>query len=85
MELGWRVSSAEPDLDRILRDAPPGTPLIPVHLDRVWGSLFSFHGKRFVWKRPRRFSFRARPGAAKPPWPCIISSNRSLRANENYF
>jgi acyl-[acyl-carrier-protein]-phospholipid O-acyltransferase/long-chain-fatty-acid--[acyl-carrier-protein] ligase len=28
-------------------------PIIPVHLDRVWGSIFSFKDGRFFWKRPR--------------------------------
>jgi acyl-[acyl-carrier-protein]-phospholipid O-acyltransferase/long-chain-fatty-acid--[acyl-carrier-protein] ligase len=27
-------------------------PIIPVHLDRVWGSIFSFKDGRFFWKRP---------------------------------
>ncbi len=27
-------------------------PVIPVHLDRVWGSIFSFRGKRFFYKLP---------------------------------
>jgi acyl-[acyl-carrier-protein]-phospholipid O-acyltransferase/long-chain-fatty-acid--[acyl-carrier-protein] ligase len=30
-----------------------GVPIIPVHLDRVWGSIFSFKDGRFFWKRPR--------------------------------
>jgi acyl-[acyl-carrier-protein]-phospholipid O-acyltransferase/long-chain-fatty-acid--[acyl-carrier-protein] ligase len=29
-------------------------PVIPVHLDRVWGSIFSFKDGRFLWKWPRR-------------------------------
>ena len=29
-------------------------PIIPVHLDGVWGSLFSFERGRFLWKVPRR-------------------------------
>ncbi|HEX2229522.1 MAG TPA: AMP-binding protein, partial [Candidatus Binatia bacterium] len=29
------------------------TPIVPVHLDRVWGSIFSFKEGRFFWKRPR--------------------------------
>ncbi len=29
-------------------------PIVPVHLDRVWGSIFSFSGGRFVLKWPRR-------------------------------
>jgi acyl-[acyl-carrier-protein]-phospholipid O-acyltransferase/long-chain-fatty-acid--[acyl-carrier-protein] ligase len=28
-------------------------PIIPVHLDQLWGSIFSFHGGRFFWKRPK--------------------------------
>jgi acyl-[acyl-carrier-protein]-phospholipid O-acyltransferase / long-chain-fatty-acid--[acyl-carrier-protein] ligase len=29
-------------------------PVIPVHLDRVWGSIFSFKDGKFFWKWPRR-------------------------------
>ncbi|MBF0499001.1 MAG: MFS transporter [Candidatus Riflebacteria bacterium] len=29
-------------------------PIIPIHLDRIWGSIFSFEGGRFFWKWPRR-------------------------------
>ncbi|MCP9462945.1 MAG: AMP-binding protein, partial [Nitrospira sp.] len=32
-------------------------PIIPVHLDRIWGSIFSFSGGRFVWKRPERIPY----------------------------
>lgn len=32
-------------------------PIIPVHLDRVWGSLFSFDRGRFFWKRPERIPY----------------------------
>jgi acyl-[acyl-carrier-protein]-phospholipid O-acyltransferase/long-chain-fatty-acid--[acyl-carrier-protein] ligase len=28
-------------------------PVIPVHLDRVWGSIFSFERGGFIWKVPR--------------------------------
>ena len=28
-------------------------PIIPIHLDRLWGSVFSFAGGRFFWKRPQ--------------------------------
>jgi acyl-[acyl-carrier-protein]-phospholipid O-acyltransferase/long-chain-fatty-acid--[acyl-carrier-protein] ligase len=30
-------------------------PVIPVHLDQVWGSIFSFKGGKFFWKWPERF------------------------------
>ena len=32
-------------------------PIIPVHLDRLWGSIFSFKGGKFFWKWPRRIPF----------------------------
>jgi acyl-[acyl-carrier-protein]-phospholipid O-acyltransferase/long-chain-fatty-acid--[acyl-carrier-protein] ligase len=32
-------------------------PVIPVYLDELWGSIFSFHGGRFFWKRPRRWPY----------------------------
>jgi acyl-[acyl-carrier-protein]-phospholipid O-acyltransferase/long-chain-fatty-acid--[acyl-carrier-protein] ligase len=32
-------------------------PIIPVYLDRVWGSIFSFKGGRFFWKRPLRVPY----------------------------
>ena len=32
-------------------------PIIPVHLDRVWGSIFSFIGGRFFTKWPERLPF----------------------------
>ena len=28
-------------------------PIIPVHLDQLWGSIFSFKEGRFFWKRPK--------------------------------
>ena len=38
--------------ERIMKDVT--APIIPVALDGVWGSLFSFEGGRFLWKWPRR-------------------------------
>ena len=31
--------------------------MIPVHLDRIWGSIFSFIGGRFMTKRPERVPY----------------------------
>jgi acyl-[acyl-carrier-protein]-phospholipid O-acyltransferase / long-chain-fatty-acid--[acyl-carrier-protein] ligase len=39
--------------ERIMKDVE--APIIPVALDGVWGSIFSFEGGRFLWKWPRRF------------------------------
>ena len=32
-------------------------PIVPVYLDRVWGSIFSFKGGRFFWKWPVRVPY----------------------------
>jgi acyl-[acyl-carrier-protein]-phospholipid O-acyltransferase/long-chain-fatty-acid--[acyl-carrier-protein] ligase len=42
-------------------------PIVPVYLDRVWGSIFSFKGGRFLWKWPVRV-----------PYPVTVSFGRPL-------
>ena len=32
-------------------------PIIPVHLDRLWGSVFSFKNGKFFWKWPERIPY----------------------------
>ncbi len=32
-------------------------PIVPVYLDRLWGSIFSFKQGRFFWKRPERLPY----------------------------
>ncbi len=51
-------------LERIARRA--GTPILPVALDGVWGSLFSFEGGRFFWKRPRHLTERVTVAVGEP-------------------
>lgn len=41
--------------ERILKGRT--APIIPVHLDRIWGSIFSFVGGRFLAKWPQRVPF----------------------------
>ena len=31
-------------------------PIVPVYLDELWGSIFTYRGGRFFWKRPRVWS-----------------------------
>jgi acyl-[acyl-carrier-protein]-phospholipid O-acyltransferase/long-chain-fatty-acid--[acyl-carrier-protein] ligase len=38
--------------ERIMKDVD--APIVPVHLDGVWGSIFSFERGRYLWKLPRR-------------------------------
>src|SRR5205807_1231937 len=37
----------------VMLDGREDVPVIPVYFDNLWGSLYSFSGRRFVWKRPR--------------------------------
>lgn len=41
--------------ERIMKDVD--APIIPVALDGVWGSIFSFEKGRFLWKLPRRIPY----------------------------
>ena len=41
--------------ERIMKDV--NAPIIPVYLDQLWGSIFSFADGRFFFKRPRRIPY----------------------------
>lgn len=41
--------------ERLVKGRP--TPIIPVHLDRVWGSIFSYANGRFLTKLPERIPY----------------------------
>jgi acyl-[acyl-carrier-protein]-phospholipid O-acyltransferase/long-chain-fatty-acid--[acyl-carrier-protein] ligase len=47
-------------------------PVIPLHLDQVWGSIFSFKNGRFFWKWPRR-----------TPYPVTVSFGKPLASTTN--
>ena len=44
-------------------------PIIPVNIDGIWGSIFSFSGGHFLWKWPRTIPYPVRItfGAPMPP------------------
>ncbi len=42
-------------MEQIMKDVD--APIVPVALDGVWGSIFSFEKRRFVWKLPRRIPY----------------------------
>lgn len=52
--------------EKIMKDVD--APIIPIHLDGVWGSIFSYAKTRFFWKLPRRIPYRVTVsyGAALP-------------------
>ena len=44
-------------------------PVVPVWLDQLWGSIFSFQGGRFFTKWPRRIPYRVTVAFGKPLGP----------------
>src|SRR6266446_3410681 len=50
--------------ERIMKEVD--APIIPVALDGVWGSIFSFQKRRFVWKLPRRIPYPVTVNFGKP-------------------
>jgi len=54
-------------LERIMQDVD--APIVPVALHGVWGSIFSFENRRFLWKFPRRI-----------PYPVTVSFGKWLPA-----
>jgi acyl-[acyl-carrier-protein]-phospholipid O-acyltransferase/long-chain-fatty-acid--[acyl-carrier-protein] ligase len=45
-------------MERIVKGVD--VPIVPVNLDGVWGSIFSFSGGRFLWKFPRQIPYPVR-------------------------
>lgn len=54
-------------LERIIKGVD--APIIPVHLDGVWGSIFSYEKGRFLWKLPKHIPYPVTVsyGAPMPP------------------
>ncbi len=51
-------------LERIMKGVD--APIIPVYLDGVWGSIFSYERGRFIWKLPRRIPYPVTVTFGKP-------------------
>jgi acyl-[acyl-carrier-protein]-phospholipid O-acyltransferase/long-chain-fatty-acid--[acyl-carrier-protein] ligase len=47
-------------------------PIIPVYLDQLWGSIFSFRGGKFFWKVPKEI-----------PYPVTVSFGKPLPADSS--
>ena len=58
-------------MERIIKGVD--VPIIPVNLDGVWGSIFSFAGGRFLWKFPRKIPYPVRVTFGKPLPPTASS------------
>jgi acyl-[acyl-carrier-protein]-phospholipid O-acyltransferase/long-chain-fatty-acid--[acyl-carrier-protein] ligase len=57
-------------------------PIIPVNLDGVWGSIFSFSGGRFLWKFPRHVPYPVRVTFGKPLPPTATSTEARQAVQE---
>jgi acyl-[acyl-carrier-protein]-phospholipid O-acyltransferase/long-chain-fatty-acid--[acyl-carrier-protein] ligase len=53
--------------ERIMKDVD--APIIPIALDGVWGSIFSFEKGRFLWKFPREVPYPVTVNFGKPLLP----------------
>jgi acyl-[acyl-carrier-protein]-phospholipid O-acyltransferase / long-chain-fatty-acid--[acyl-carrier-protein] ligase len=55
-------------MERILKglDKETNVPVIPVHIDGIWGSIFSFSGGKFFWKWPRKIPYPVRVTFGEP-------------------
>jgi acyl-[acyl-carrier-protein]-phospholipid O-acyltransferase / long-chain-fatty-acid--[acyl-carrier-protein] ligase len=50
--------------ERVMKDVD--APIIPVCLDHVWGSIFSYEKRRFLWKMPRYIPYPVTVSFGKP-------------------
>src|SRR5262249_31704922 len=64
--LGGATLGFKRGLEVILKDLD--VPVIPVHLEGVWGSIFSFEGGKFIWKWPKRI-----------PYPITVTFGKPMR------
>ena len=54
-------------------------PVIPVHLDRLWGSIFSFERGRFLWKWPKRMPYPVTVSFGTP-MPALVPAHEVRQA-----
>lgn len=50
-----QVQGFRPGIMKILEGT--NAPVVPIYLDGLWGSIFSFEGGRFFWKWPKRVPY----------------------------
>ncbi len=64
-------------MERVIKGVD--VPIIPVHLDGVWGSIFSFAGGKFLWKVPRHLPYPVRVTFGEP-LPATATSAQARQA-----
>jgi acyl-[acyl-carrier-protein]-phospholipid O-acyltransferase / long-chain-fatty-acid--[acyl-carrier-protein] ligase len=64
-------------MERVIKGVD--VPIIPVYLDGVWGSIFSFAGGKFLWKVPRHLPYPVRVTFGEP-LPATATSAQARQA-----
>jgi len=64
-------------MERILKGVD--VPVIPINIDGIWGSIFSFSGGKFFWKWPREIPYPVRVTFGKP-MPATVTSLEARQA-----
>ena len=57
-------------------------PVIPIYLDRVWGSIFSYKGGKFFWKLPERLPYPVTVVIGRPLRPAVSAAEARLAVME---
>ena len=57
-----------------------GAPVVPVYLDSLWGSIFSYSDRRFFWKLPNRWPYGALVNFGRPFAPDDARAMEAWRA-----
>ena len=70
-KIGGQTLPFQKGMEVIMRKQ--NVPIIPVHLDNVWGSIFSFHGGKAYFKIPRQI-----------PYPITVSYGEPMKSNANH-
>ncbi len=59
-------------LERIMKDVD--CPIIPVHIDRIWGSIFSYEREKYFFKTPKTL-----------PYPITVSYGSAMNSRSTIF
>ena len=54
-----RIQTFRRGFELVMRRLPPDAPvpIIPIRIDGLWGSIFSYERGKLFWKRPRKFPY----------------------------
>ena len=55
-------------------------PIVPVYMDGLWGSIFSYYNNRFFSKKPRQVPYRFTAAIGEPMDSKTITPNQALQA-----